>query len=427
MTEDLFKLPPNAPSVAETAKKLAEVKLSPPPPGWISWLEKGKCIKSNTIKVYSHIASQFLAVMKITNPNKPASIKMAWDRGLCTHFFSTMSLTVCASTIVNYHNALIAIRAYLKRVNQAPDDFYNIMEDFKGMLQNAVKQKNIYIEQRKELKEGHQGMLWLAYNRIYHNLKYVRRFYKIADRFKKGNLKAGEHYVDPLTREELYFCNAFLMFVLFLTSFHRPGNLAQIEFSTAKKEVLRARRKLVERFPGIDVKLNGRVDRTRVEAAIIRVDGAMKSGGTIKFVLLNPRDQDLVTHYFHIRENCPKPITTTKLFVNARGTSVKQNISGFIRKLGQMAKIRGLSCQMLRALIETENILEDSPAQASVSEFLGHKTETRKKYYELKDKRHFVQDSNRLLWKLEDIGEVENPEVCYFVNVLNMVLTRIVL
>ena len=406
------------PTAADVAKSLGQGELLSPPSGWLTWLNKGKCIKPNTIKVYSHVGSQFLSVMKIIIPNKSPTLRMTWDLALVSFFFEVMSFTICDSTLVNYHNALVSARTYLKRVNQIPENHGSLLEDFQSMHKKAIEQKKIYINRRKESKQGDNSMLWHAYNGVYNNPKYVQRFYKIAYRFKKSAMADPKrHFVEPLTPEELFFCNAIAMFLFFINNFHRSGNLGQIEFKEAKREILHARRTLLKKFPGIEVPMIGRIDRSKCEPAVIKVDGGMKFGGVIRFVVVSPRDQDMIAQYFRIRENCPKAITTTKLFVNARGTSVKQNVSAYIRKLGQMSKIDGLNCQMLRALIETENVLDDNPEREAVSAHMGHSAQTRAQYYELKDKRHCVQASNRLLWKLEDIGQVGRPQVRIFVNI----------
>ena len=297
MTEDLFRLPKNAPKPVDVAKELSNMELPPIPPGLLRWLEKGKCIQENTIRVYSHVVSQFLAVMKITVPDKSATLRMAWDLALCNHFFETVSSFVCDSTLVNYHNALVAVRTYLKRVNQAPNNFGNLIDDFRTMQKCAIKKKKLYVNKRKESKQAHSGMLWLVYRRIYHNLKYVNRLYKIAERFHPRF--KPETYVEPLTKEELFFANAFIMFIFFINNFHRAGNLTQIEYMDAKRAVFQARRKLGKRYGDFDINLcDRRLDRSRCEPAVIRVDDAMKSGGVIKFVLLSPRDQDLICKYF---------------------------------------------------------------------------------------------------------------------------------
>ena len=102
------------PTAADVAKSLGQGELLSPPSGWLTWLNKGKCIKPNTIKVYSHVGSQFLSVMKIIIPNKSPTLRMTWDLALVSFFFEVMSFTICDSTLVNYHNALVSARTYLK-------------------------------------------------------------------------------------------------------------------------------------------------------------------------------------------------------------------------------------------------------------------------------------------------------------------------
>ena len=193
------------------------------------------------------------------------------------------------------------------------------------------------------------------------------------------------------------------------------------EYDAARKEILRARKVLGKRVKGdIQVKLGERLfDRRKCEPAVIRVDGAIKGGCVIKFVVISPRDQDLLMHYFRIRNNCPRPIKTSKLFVNALGTDISKNVGSYIRKMGLSAKIKGFNCQMLRSIMETENVLDESiPEREAVSSHLGHTARTRQVYYVLEDRRHCVQASNRLLAKLEEIGEIDDPQVCK--NILDL-------
>ena len=400
------------PSPADTAKALAEMELPAPPQGWVRWLEKGKCVQAGTSKLYRHIVSQFLAVVKIVNPNKDPSLGMAWDSSFCGLFFETMAESNCDSTIVNFHNALISVRTYLRRVGHAPPNAGVLLEDFRDMQKAAIQRKKVYINTRKESKEGHGGILWLLYRRVYHGTEFLRKFYHIGDRFKA----AARDKIDvrPLKRSELSFCNEFLLTNLSTTNFHRTGNLPQIEYEVARKEIVRAQKVLGKRMNGQDLRIihaNRRLNRSQCEPAIIKVEGGMKHGGVIKFVILNPRDQDLLRLYFHIRNNCPKPIKTTKLFVNANGESVANSASTYIRKMGQRAQIKGLTCQLIRSLIETENVLDENANREAVSQHLGHTQQTRKQYYVIEDKRHSVQAANRLLWKLEDIGEADYPQV----------------
>lgn len=397
---------------AEIAKKLSTTNLLPAPPGWLKWLETGKCVAKTTAKLYSHCIRQFLGVMKILAPHKSPTLKMAWNVSLCSTFLDTMANIVNRSTLVNYQNALISARTYLRRLGKAPEDATNRMEDFRDSLKKAIRLKRIHVNQRKEEKQGSWGILWLFNRRIYYGIKLLQRFYKIADRFKLA--KEENKDVRPLSRLEWNFCNGYIMLILTGTNYHRSGNLALIEYEAAKREILRARKVLGKLCAkGLSVNLNGRhFDRRQCEPAVIKVEGGTKLGGVVKYVVLSPRDQDLMVKYFRLRDNFPRPITTSKLFVNARGDSVAKNVSSYIYKIGKMVGIKDFSCQMLRSLMETENVLDESnPERNGVSTHMGHTTQTRQDFYVLRDSRHCVQASNRLLAKLEEIGDIENPQV----------------
>ena len=131
---------------SELAEALSKLETLPEPPEeWVRWLEKWKKIRPTTIRVYRHAVSQFLAVMTLINPEKPPSLKMAWNLSLCELFFSVIEVIVCLSTIINYHNALISVRTYLKRSGVCPKDVDNIMDNFRDLLKHAQKQKQLYI------------------------------------------------------------------------------------------------------------------------------------------------------------------------------------------------------------------------------------------------------------------------------------------
>ena len=78
---------------------------------------------------------------------------MVWNQSLCSRFFEAMSELNNASTMVNFHNALISVRTYLRRVDKAPQNSANLAEDFRDMQLKAIKNKRIYVNQRKESKK----------------------------------------------------------------------------------------------------------------------------------------------------------------------------------------------------------------------------------------------------------------------------------
>lgn len=401
----------SAPSPKDIAKKLSKIGLPPAPPGFVLWLEKGKCVREATCRLYTRCIRQFLGVMSIVLPNQSPTLKMAYSTSLCSIFYNTISLLVNNSTKVNYHSALMSARIHLRRAKKAPKNSGNLLEDFRDGMKQASKRKGVHVAQRKEDHQESWGILWLFYRRIYYGVNFLRYFYKIADRFKLAERE--NEVVEPLSGKELNFCNGLVMCMLTATNFQRSGNLCLIEYEDAKREIRRARKALGKRVRVVKIKFDERgFDRSQCEPAVIKAQDGVKNGGVVKFVVLSPRDQDIMANYFRIRDHFPRKISTTKLFINARGDSVAKNVSSYIRKMGKKAKIKNFSCQMLRSLIETENVLDDSnPERDGLSHHLGHSAKTRQQYYVLSDRRHCVQASNRLSSKLEEIGEIENPPV----------------
>ena len=331
-----------------------------------------------------------------------------------------MSKFVCESTIVNYHNALISLRTYLKRNDICPPNFSNLLHDFRDMQAAANKQKSLYVLRRKELVKSDSTLVYLFYHRIYHNKRKFRHFYAIYDRIRSA-IREGRP-VQKLTRKELFFCNAFLICLLTAANFHRTGNICQIECETARIEINRARKVLQKKFPGMKLVSEDKrvLDLRYVEPAVISTDNATKKGGIVKFVILNPRDIDAVSLYIKMREFLPHPPKTSKLFVNSMGNSVSSNIAHYLQRMGDSVKINGLNCITLRALMETENVLDDSntPGSSEVSNHLGHSAKTRSVYYVRPDRRHCIQAALRLLHKFEDIGENPNHPVRNYFRLL---------
>ena len=81
--------------------------------------------------------------------------------------------------------------------------------------------------------------------------------------------------------------------------------------------------------------------------------------------------------------------------------------------MGDSVKINGLNGITLRALMETENVLDVSniPGSSEVSNHLGHSAKVRSRYYVLPDRRHHIQAAERLRDKFEEIGENTNHPV----------------
>ena len=411
----------------EVAEKLSNLtQLEDLPGGLIRWWEKSRGLQPKTVLLYRHPVSQFLSVMKILDPSRAPSLKSVWNLELCQLFFQIMSELVCESTLVNYHNALISVRLYLKRNNICPANFSNLLEEFRDMQAAANKRKRSYVRRRKELVQSDSTLVYLFYHRIYHNKRKFRRFYAIYDRIKLA-IREGSP-VQKVNRKELFFCNALLISLLTADNFHRTGNICQIECEAARVETKRARKVLQKKFPGMKlVSEDERIlDRRFVEPAVISVDRGTKQAATVKFVILNPRDIDAISAYIKMREFFPQSPKTSKLLVNSRGKSVSSNITHYLRRMGDSVKINGLNCITLRALMETENVLDVSniPGSSEVSNHLGHSPQVRSQYYVLPDKRHHVQAAERLRYKFEEIGEDRNHPVSYFCLPLTQINER---
>ena len=398
----------NPEEVANSLSKLE--KLRKPPRIFLTWLEKSKRLRPTTLALYEHAASQFLSVMEIIVPDKTPSLSMCWNISLCQAFFDVMEYLLCESTLVNLHSALMAMRTYLKRIGRSPPNVENLLADFRDMFKGAIKEKKMYVSRRKEQVLSDKTLVWLFYHRVYDNNQFLHRFYKIADQIKlaqKENLP-----VERLSASDLFFCNAFIMSIMTASNYHRLGNLCLIEYKQAKDEISRARKALQKKHPGMNLLSKDQaIDRSHCEPAILTVKKSTKKGSFLRFVLPSPRDVDLVSLYIKIRPFGPHAPKTTKLFVNARGRSVGPKVTHFLQKLGESVKIMGLNCQVLRSLMETENVLDTEPGASGVSQHLGHLPSTRDEYYVQEDERHHIQAAFRLWSKLLDIGKKKDHPV----------------
>ena len=353
---------------------------------------------------------QFLGFLQIIEPEKDPSLKSTWNLKLCSLFFDVMVLIVKETTVVNHHNALKAVRTYLEMIGQCPSNFANLNHHFNLFLQNAIRKKKLYVDNRKALLSNDTGLLWKFYRWVYHNKKFFRDFYKITDRVK-DNLENG--LLDKLNSQELFFCTALVLCVLTATNFHRSGNFALIECAEAKSEINRALKTLRKKNP--DFKQKGRVlDKNNIEPAVLRCDGATKQKGLIWYVVPRPRDIELIGLYIkYVRKFGPKPPSCSKLLINSRGASIGQNVTYYLKRMGDIANVQGLTCLALRSRIETESFqAPEVRATENLSNHLGHTVETAKRYYLNKDKRYFIKASLRSLHLLEEIGEDDNHPVC---------------
>ena len=96
------------------------------------------------------------------------------------------------------------------------------------------------------------------------------------------------------------------------------------------------------------------------------------------------------------------------------GTALGTELTFYLKQIRQKEKLKGFTTNHLRHAIETENALDQNSSQ-NVSNHLGHKASTVKKYYLIKDSRHAVQAASSLMLALETIGEKEEEKVSWII------------
>ena len=169
-----------------------------------------------------------------------------------------------------------------------------------------------------------------------------------------------------------------------------------------------------QKHPDEDIQnASRRLDRTMVVPAIIRVPVGTKKGVPEDICILRPQDQEaLLLYHKLVRANPPSPVTTSKFFFNSRGTRLGKDALYYLRHLAQSVGIKSFTVNTFRHALEGENALDHVPLDRSiVSSHLGHSKRIADKYYLIRDERHAVQASNRILFCMENEGEREEKKV----------------
>lgn len=414
-----LQIPPRSDNVASTiayesiAKELKQSKPIPPPQEFIHWLENVKCAEPNTVKLYKIDIGKFLRCMELFEPGKTPRLEMAYDSSACTDFFTVLKHIYHKSTITNFHNALQAVRKFLRFHDRVPASYASRLEGFATMAQvaQAAKKKDLRLKRQHLQSKGKSNIMTLFYRRFYHGPIWTKVF-RILNRLKAQ--VDSKKPVKKLSKSDLYLLNSCLIGACTITNFKRPGNFTQIKFNQAWEELLKAVRKFERKFPSTSMVLGkGRLDRQFCFPAVLMIDDSVKTSNVEYAVLLHPRDVYAAFLYAkYARPNGPQPPSTESFFINSRGGSLGQNVCRYLQSLGDMTNVKGLSFNVLRALAETENMVEDRlPGSSSeATHHLGHSERVRDEYYVLRDRRHYVQAANRLLFACEEAGELKEDE-----------------
>ena len=392
------------------AKELKDAKPISPPEEFIHWLENVKCIKPNTVKLYKLDVGKFLKCMALIEPGKVPTLEMAYDPKSCTDFFSVLKHVVQPSTIPNFHNSLQAVRKFLRFYDRVPANFANRMEGFLTMAHVAQKGKKRDLKRKRLLlkSKGKSNVMARFYQRFYQGPIWKKVFRILKSLKSQADAKKP---VKKLKKSELFLLNTVLIGACTACNYKRPGNFTRIKFGQAWNELNKAVKKFESTFPTQSMVLEGGcLDRRYFIPVVMTIDDSIKTGDYEYAVLLNPRDVYATFLYAkYARPNGPKAPCTDSLFINSRGNSLGQNLCRYLKALGNMTKIKGLSFNVLRALAETENMVEDRlPGDSSTAtHHLGHSEKVRDEYYVLADRRHYIQAANRLLFACEEAGDME--------------------
>ena len=360
----------------------------------------------------------FLGYVSHELPNRPATLWYAWDHALVKRFFARLRTATNPSSAVNFYSALACIRLYMRLNGNRPEDYLNILTKFQLLMNAAMQERSIYIAESKDSSTKEVGLLRAIFLRIYHSESKWLKLHKIFKRLENSGTK--------VTNSELTFLNGFLGFLLLCQNGMRSGTLDQLESEPTANALTQALGEFRHQHPDEDVQnASRRLDRTKMEPAIIRVPVGTKKGKPEDVCILAPRDQEaLLSYHRFIRANPPSPVTTSKFFFNSRGTNLGKDVLYYLRQIAQKEGIKAFTVNTLRHAFEVENALDQEPLDRSiVSAHLGHSKLIAEKFYLVRDKRHAVQASNRLLFFLENEGEKDEKKVSVKSGILLFVLS----
>ena len=396
------------------AERLTKAKPVPPPSSLIKWLREVKGLRPATVKLYNFCLGKFFCFSRLLAPCKTPTLDLVWDQKLCAHFFKTLSYTRDPTSLPNFHNALQAARKYLYLNDQDPQNSLKLQEGFTMMSKVAQKGKIRHLLRKKQKLQDESNLLREFYQKVYHGSVW-KKFFSVALRIKRAVLEGRA--VRRVKRRELYLCNCVMIGSITSCNFKRPADLTAIDFKTSYKEVCQSVKKFKTRHPEEDMR-NGqkRLDRQKCEPAVMLVEESSKKSRVDHVVLLHPRDILAAKLYGkYIRPYGPKPPKVNSFLINSRGKKLGQNISRYLKDLGDVSEVQGLCFNRLRQLAETENQLDstddDVPMPSRISDasrvtsHLGHSQSVAERYYTIKDKRSSVRAANRLLYLLESAGE----------------------
>ena len=327
-----------------------------------------------------------------------------------------MSHLISDATVPNYHSAMQAVRRYLKFYGICPAHYARLDEGFQTMAKVAQsgKKRDQYSKRKLQRRQGKSALLSELHKKFYEGPIWDK-FFSIANRGKAA--LQNNQRIKKISRSELLLCNSVLIGALTVCNFKRPGDFRQIKFEESQKQLRRAIKKFEQKFPGESMILGkGKLDRTKSTPVELVIEGCAKVGGVDFACLLHPRDVYAMNLYCSfVRPYGPKPPKTASFFINSKGRSLGLDVSRYLKVLGKLTGVNGLSFNKLRSLAETENVLETESDQnlrvaEMVTSHLGHSESTRDKHYTREDRRHHEQAADRLLAICEREGSkyVEN-------------------
>ena len=373
--------------------------------GFLSWARDERELAEPTCNLYAHCLRRYLRFFKY-NCKEPTAWAV-WNLKQARLFFRFMRDVVKtpATSMINYHSALTSARLFMQLKGKKPANYLDLLASFEIYAANENRRRRVHIEKRKdELTDG-SSVLKSFYLRAYHNEEEWAEWHRLI-----SFLKSPPILPFRLTPVELSRANGLMLACVIAPNMMRASNCALIENKVAVKALKEAYVKFKAENPDVSInEAERRLDRTQCCPAVFHVAESAKKGGKEGFAILRPRDQLALLNYSkYIRKFAPSPVKTTKFFFNSKGEGFGRFILSSLKALSKRAKIKGLTFNMLRSAVETENALRSDSHQSSVTSHLSHSRKVADKYYVIRDERHVVQGSHEILRLLEDIGESED-------------------
>ena len=345
----------------------------------------------------------FLGFLKSEKPDEVPSLWPAWNIETFQRFLAKMDGLVDKTSITILHSANSNARRFMRHEGFKPHNWVDLDDQFK-MLTNAAQRAKSTTIRKRLFSKKEEDVLRRLYLDVYHSEDKWSQWNETIDSLRPSS----DGNVEPLTAEQLVDMNGLMIVCLFILNFPRTGNFGLVDAKQLFDAVLQAFNDFKFRFPDEKVThAQRRLDRGKCVPAVCNIPISTKTGHKQTLVILRPRDQRALMHYYNfVRPNGPVKPSTSKFFINASGKELSSSDVWYaLRKVTESAGIEHLTGNLLRSCLETESGLDSE--MAMISDKLDHSPKTAIQFYRMQDARREVQLAHTCQVKIEEIGEAK--------------------